>query len=102
MPLTLTYSSRVRYSFGFAGGAEEDESEETADAAGVVPEGAVADSIVVGGGWTCLVERPNILARRSVTIPITKHPTLCGKKLRTASRRSQNRTELGGVGSLQL
>jgi hypothetical protein len=78
-----------RFSSGSEGGAEEAERDETADAAGLVAEGAVAASIVVLGGSVVEegpgVELPNIFARRLVNIPITTHGTLCLTKLRTAS-----------------
>jgi hypothetical protein len=64
----------VRYSFGGEGGRDEEDREETAEAAGVLGVGAVADSIVVVGGAAVedVVEvlRPNIFDRRSAKIPI--------------------------------
>ena len=61
---------------------------ETADAAGVVGDGAVADSTVVVGGTSVEdgsgVERPNTFDRRLVNIPIMDI-TLCASQSPTAS-----------------
>jgi hypothetical protein len=46
-------------------------AEETADAAGVVPEGAVADSIVVLGGAVVALACPNIFDIKLLNIPIS-------------------------------
>lgn len=59
------------------GAAEEEEREETADAAGVVGDGAVADSIVVAGGVSVEndlgFEYPNTFDRSLAKIPINRH-----------------------------
>jgi hypothetical protein len=59
---------------GTEGATEVEEREETADAAGVVGDGAVADSIVVVGGASVEdgsgVGCPKNLDRRLVNIPI--------------------------------
>ena len=65
-----------------------EEREETADPAGVVEDGAVADSIVVVGGASVEegseVECPNTFDRRLVNIPIMDI-TLCCSQSPTAS-----------------
>ena len=68
-----------------------EEREETADAVGVVGDGAVADSIVVVGGASVEdgsgVECPNTFDRRLVNIPMMGI-TLCSSQSPTASRLS--------------
>jgi hypothetical protein len=76
---------------GAEGATEVEEREETADAAGVVGDGAVADSIVVVGGASVEdgsgVECPNSFDRRLVNIPMMDI-TLCCSQSPTASRLS--------------
>ena len=59
---------------GVEGATEVAERQETADAAGVVGDGAVADSTVVVGGTSVEdgsgVERPNTFDKRLANIPI--------------------------------
>ena len=66
---------------GEEGATEVEESEETADAAGVVGDGAVADSTVVMGGASVEegseVECPKTFDRRLVNIPITDTILCC-------------------------
>ena len=58
---------------------------ETADAAGVVGDGAVADSTVVVGGTSVEdgsgVERPNTFDRRLANIPIIDITLCCSQSL---------------------
>ena len=65
-----------------------EEREETADATGVVGDGAVADSTVVVGGASVEdgsgVECPNTFDRRLVNVPIVD-TTLCCSQSPTAS-----------------
>src|SRR6267154_1990219 len=65
---------------GVEGATEVAEREETADAVGVVGDGAVADSTVVVGGTSAehgsWVECPNTFDRRLANFPITD-TTLC-------------------------
>jgi hypothetical protein len=65
---------------GLEGATEVAEREETADAVGVVGDGAVADSTVVVGGTSVehgsWVECPNTFDRRLANIP-TMDITLC-------------------------
>jgi hypothetical protein len=72
---------------GAEGATEVAEREETADAAGVVGDGAVADSTVVVVGASVEecpgVECPNNFARRLVNFPIM-HTTLCCSQSPTA------------------
>jgi len=76
---------------GTEGATEVEEREETADAVGVVGDGAVADSIVVVGGASVEdgsgVECPNTFDRRLVNIPMMGI-TLCSSQSPTASRLS--------------
>jgi hypothetical protein len=70
-----------------AGDAEAAVAGETADAAGLVAEGAVADSIVVFGVFGGVTPAggvtagcPNILDIRLLNIPILRKHTLCREK----------------------
>jgi hypothetical protein len=76
---------------GVEGAKEEDEREETGDAAGVVGDGAVADSTVVVGSASVEddsgVECPNTFDRNLVNIPMTdttpcssQSPMQCAKQ----------------------
>jgi hypothetical protein len=73
---------------GAEGATEVEEREETADPAGVVGDGAVADSIVVVGAVSVEegseVECPNTFDRRLVNIPMMDI-TLCCSQSPTAS-----------------
>jgi hypothetical protein len=72
---------------GAKGATEVEEREQTADADGVVGDGAVADSTVVVGGASVEdgsgVECPNTLERRLVNFPIMD-TTLCCSQSPTA------------------
>jgi hypothetical protein len=85
-------SSRIAVTSTVSAGAAAGEAEaavagETADAAGLVAEGAVADSIVVFGVFGGVTSAggvaagcPNILDIRLLNIPIMRNHTLCRKK----------------------
>jgi len=68
---------------GLEGATEVAEREETADAVGVVGDGAVADSTVVVGGTSVehgsWVECPNTFDRRLANIPITDITLCCSQ-----------------------
>jgi hypothetical protein len=68
---------------GVEGATEVAEREETADAVGVVGDGAVADSTVVVGGTSVehgsWVECPNTFDRRLANIPISDITLCCSQ-----------------------